>query len=82
MTPDTFASCLEQLSTGPVVVASHRRSGTHLMIDVIRRHFQPCRGWKWPGEPFDRLFVDVDWLGLPRWQGGVGYTCCGAPVPA
>ena len=69
MTPDTFASCLEQLSTRPVVVASHPRSGTHLMIDVIRRHFQPCRGWKWPGEPFERLFVDVDWLGLPRWQG-------------
>ena len=71
MTPDAFASCLEQLPTRPVVVASHPRSGTHLMIDVIRRHFKPCRGWKWPGEPFERLFVDVDWLGLPRWQGPV-----------
>ncbi len=69
MTPDAFAACLEEISTRPVVVASHPRSGTHLMIDVIRHHFSACRGWKWPGEPFERLFVDVDWLGLPRWQG-------------
>ncbi len=69
MTPDDFAACLKEISTRPVVVASHPRSGTHLMIDVIRRHFNDCRGWKWPGEPFERLFVDVDWLGLPRWQG-------------
>jgi hypothetical protein len=27
----------------PVVVASHRRSGTHLMLDLLRRHFEACR---------------------------------------
>ncbi|UYV11319.1 MAG: sulfotransferase domain-containing protein [Phycisphaera sp.] len=27
----------------PVVVASHRRSGTHLMLDLLRRHFAACR---------------------------------------
>lgn len=69
MTPDAFAACLEGIDTRPVLVASHPRSGTHLLIDVIRRHFASCRGWKWPGEPFERLFVDVEWLGLPRWQG-------------
>lgn len=27
----------------PVVVASHRRSGTHLMLDLLRRQFEACQ---------------------------------------
>lgn len=27
----------------PIVVASHRRSGTHLMLDLLRRQFPACR---------------------------------------
>ena len=65
MTPDAFASCLEQLPTRPVVVASHPRSGTHLMIDVIRRHFKPCRGWKWPGRPLNGCLSMLTGLGFP-----------------
>lgn len=47
----------------PVVVASHPRSGTHLLIDVLRGHFAPCRSWKWPGERLDRLYCNIDELG-------------------
>ena len=47
----------------PVVVASHPRSGTHLLIDVLRRQFAECETWKWPGERLDRLFCNIDELG-------------------
>lgn len=46
-----------------VVVASHPRSGTHLLIDVLRRQFRECRSWKWPGERLDRLYCNIDELG-------------------
>lgn len=44
----------------PIVVASHPRSGTHLTIDLLRRQFQPCRSWKKPGEPLDRLYFALE----------------------
>lgn len=46
----------------PIVVASHMRSGTHLMIDLLRRQFADCRSWKWPGEPNDMLYLPLDTL--------------------
>jgi hypothetical protein len=46
----------------PIVVASHPRSGTHLLIDTLRRQFEACRSWKWPGERLDRLYCNIDEL--------------------
>jgi hypothetical protein len=46
----------------PVVVASHPRSGTHLLLDLLRRQFPACRSWKWPGERLDRLYCNIDEL--------------------
>jgi hypothetical protein len=46
----------------PVVVASHPRSGTHLLIDTLRRQFDACCSWKWPGERLDRLYCNIDEL--------------------
>lgn len=48
--------------TQPVIVASHPRSGTHLLIDLLRRHFPACKSWKWPGERLDRLYCNIDEL--------------------
>ncbi|MFN8543935.1 MAG: sulfotransferase domain-containing protein [Candidatus Binatia bacterium] len=50
------------LDVAPIVVASHPRSGTHLVIDTLRRQFAECRSWKLPGEPHDRLYLDLDAL--------------------
>jgi len=44
----------------PIIVASHPRSGTHLTIDLLRRHFPACDAWKLPGERLDRLYVNLD----------------------
>jgi hypothetical protein len=46
----------------PIVVASHPRSGTHLLIDTLRRQFEACQSWKWPGERLDRLYCNIDEL--------------------
>lgn len=43
-----------------IIVASFRRSGTHLTLDALRRNFPQCRGWKFPGEGLDRLYVNLD----------------------
>ena len=53
--PSSLARCGR-----PIVVASHMRSGTHLMIDLLRRQFAVCRSWKWPGEPNDMLYLPLD----------------------
>ncbi|RZO53485.1 MAG: hypothetical protein EVA77_07025 [Phycisphaeraceae bacterium] len=60
---------LASLECSPIVVGSHPRSGTHLTIDLIRNHIRGARGWKFPGEPLDALFVDLDWLGSPLHKG-------------
>jgi len=54
-------SRLERLPR-PVLVASHRRSGTHLLIDLLRRQFAACRSWKWPLERTTGLYLDTGWL--------------------
>lgn len=46
----------------PVVVVSHPRSGTHLLMDTLRLNFRECCAWKLPGEPLERLYVDLDGL--------------------
>lgn len=46
----------------PVVVASHRRSGTHLTIDTLRRQFPACTTKKYFGAPMDRLYLNYDAL--------------------
>jgi hypothetical protein len=33
------------------------------LIDVLRRQFEACRTWKWPGERLDRLYCNIDELG-------------------
>jgi hypothetical protein len=50
---------LEQSGCRPVVVASHPRSGTHLLIDTLRLNFPDCKSWKWWGERKDRLYLNV-----------------------
>lgn len=43
-------------------MASHPRSGTHLLLDTLRRQFDACQSWKWPGERLDRLYCNIDEL--------------------
>ncbi len=51
---------MTELRSRPIVVASHPRSGTHLMIDSLRLNFPDCRAWKYWGEVPTCLFVDLD----------------------
>ena len=46
----------------PIVIASHPRSGTHLLMDTFRLQFSECRSWKWPGESLGRLYMNIDSL--------------------
>jgi len=50
---------LESLASRPIVLLSHKRSGTHLTIDLIRRHFRECDAWKWWGENESRLYLSL-----------------------
>ena len=45
----------------PIVVASFPRSGTHLMIDLLRRQFD-AGGWKLPGEGNDATYLSLERL--------------------
>lgn len=45
-----------------IVIATHRRSGTHLAIDLLRRHFPACRSRKRLGEGLDALYLNLDRL--------------------
>lgn len=47
-------------------MASHPRSGTHLLIDFFRRQFADCAAWKYPLERLDRLYLSLDALSDPR----------------
>jgi len=49
-----------------IVIATHRRSGTHLAIDLLRRHFAACQARKLPGEGLDTLYLNLDRLGARR----------------
>ena len=44
----------------PIVVCSFPRSGTHVMMDLIRKQFPACKAWKMPGQPLDHLYCPVD----------------------
>ena len=46
----------------PIVVASFPRSGTHLAIDMLRRHIVECRSWKRFGERSDHLYLSFEAL--------------------
>jgi hypothetical protein len=45
-----------------IVVATHRRSGTHLTLDLLRRQFHACRARKGLGEGLDTLYLNLDRL--------------------
>lgn len=47
----------------PIVVASHPRSGTHLTIDLIRKHFSCATHRLRPMESADHLYLSLDRLG-------------------
>jgi hypothetical protein len=49
-----------------VVLATHRRSGTHLSIDLLRRHFPACRSRKRWFEGLDSLYLNLDAMAPPR----------------
>jgi len=44
----------------PIVVASHRRSGTHLTIDLLRKQFGACKSSKKLGERQNRLYLTLN----------------------
>jgi len=44
----------------PIIVASHMRSGTHLTIDLLRRHFAETNPKLRPLETLHHLYVDMD----------------------
>lgn len=44
----------------PIIIASHQRSGTHLTIDLIRRHFPLTNPRLRPLETLHHLYVDLD----------------------
>jgi len=58
-------SRLRRLQNRPVVVASHPRSGTHLLIDLLRRQFAACTTVKRWWQPLDRLYLSFDSLVKP-----------------
>ena len=66
MTPQKITQALSRIQPHPIVVATHQRSGTHLVIDFLRKQFKECRGWKWPGEGLSWQFLRMDRLGNPR----------------
>jgi len=54
----------------PVLVSTFGRSGTHLVIDLIRRHFRDFRSWKLPGERTEHLYTELGLAvrhGEPAW---------------
>jgi len=47
----------------PVLVASHPRSGTHLVMDLFRRQFRSLDTWRLWGLPLDYLYLNLERLG-------------------
>lgn len=45
-----------------VLVASHPRSGTHLVIDLIRRQFPAMKTRRLYGRPLDHLYLNIERL--------------------
>ncbi len=44
----------------PIIVASHRRSGTHLTLDLLRRNFPACRPRMLPLENPHNAYFNID----------------------
>lgn len=49
-------------SMPPVLVASHPRSGTHLMIDLLRNQFASCHASTLPGQSAHNLYLSLERL--------------------
>ncbi|MGH1579305.1 sulfotransferase domain-containing protein [Planktotalea sp.] len=47
----------------PIIVASHPRSGTHLVMDLLRRQFSSLHNWRFFGLPLDHLYLNLERLG-------------------
>lgn len=60
MAYDEFISAIKQ--TKPVVIVTHPRSGTHLLIDFLRNNFPDCSSWKYPFETKGSLYLNIDTL--------------------
>ena len=52
----------------PVVVSSHQRSGTHLLIDLLRRQFAELSAWKLPFNNNSRLYYTYGQLIRDEWS--------------
>jgi hypothetical protein len=57
-----------------IIISSHRRSGTHLTIDLIQKHFSESRSVKKIGEPMDRLYLNFDALGNKKHKRCIDYN--------
>lgn len=50
------------MSLRPILVASHPRSGTHVMIDFIRKAFPSTASWRLWGLPLSHLYLNIESL--------------------
>lgn len=53
------AQSLDDVGT-PIIIASHRRSGTHLTLDLLRRNFPMCRPRMLPLENPHNAYFNID----------------------
>lgn len=61
---------------GPILVASHERSGTHLFMDLLRRQFPACRGRVGRFvNPHDSLYFSIDRLNADHHRPGRPVEC-------
>lgn len=45
-----------------ILVASHPRSGTHLVLDLLRHQFRSCHNWRLWALPLDYLYLNLERL--------------------
>ncbi|KLI63712.1 sulfotransferase domain-containing protein [Aurantiacibacter marinus] len=50
------------MNSKPIMVASHPRSGTHLVLDTLRRQFPTARSQRMFGRPLDHLYLNIERL--------------------
>ena len=62
MEPHEVARALRSLPQKPITIVTHKRSGTHLVMDLLRRQFEECDAWKWWGENQSRLYLSLQAL--------------------
>jgi len=64
------------VGAGPIVVASHERSGTHLFMDLLRRQFKQCQGRAGRFvNPHDSLYFSIDRLNAEHHRPGQPGEC-------